>query len=80
MDHFLKPLLNLLQHCFFFFYNHWLIVHETCEILAPQPGIEPALLALEGKILTTGLWGKSLWSAFYMLATVLGSEGTASGR
>ena len=80
VDHFLKSLLNLLQCCFFFFFNHWLIVHETCEILAPQPGIEPALLALEGKILTTGPWGKSLWSTFYMLTTVLGSEGTASGR
>ena len=26
--------------------------------LAPQPGIEPALLALEGEVLTTGLPGK----------------------
>ena len=26
--------------------------HEACEILAPQPGIEPTLPALEGKVLT----------------------------
>ena len=81
VDHFLKSLLNLLQHCFFFiFFNRWLIFHERYEILAPQPGIEPALLELEGKILTIGPLGKSVWSTFYVLATVLGSEGTASGR
>ena len=28
-------------------------------ISAPQPGIEPALPALEGEVLTTGLPGKS---------------------
>ena len=32
---------------------------EACGILAPQPGIEPAPPALEGKILTTGPPGKS---------------------
>ena len=32
---------------------------ETCGILAPQPGIEPATPALEGKVVTTGLPGKS---------------------
>ena len=34
--------------------------HEACRILAPQPGIEPAFPALEGKVLTTGLPRKSL--------------------
>ena len=33
---------------------------EECGILAPQPDIEAAPSALEGKVLTTGLQGKSL--------------------
>ena len=33
--------------------------HEACEILAPQPGIEPTSPALEDEVLTTGLPGKS---------------------
>ena len=33
---------------------------KACGILAPRPGIEPVLPALEGKVLTTGLPGKSL--------------------
>ena len=33
--------------------------HEACGILAPWPGIEPALPALEGEVLTTGPPGKS---------------------
>jgi len=32
--------------------------HEACGIIAPQPGIEPAPPALEGKVLTTGPPGK----------------------
>ena len=32
---------------------------EACGIIAPQPGIELAPAALEGKVLTTGLPGKS---------------------
>ena len=32
----------------------------VCEILAPQPGIEPASYASESKVLTTGPPGKSL--------------------
>ena len=35
--------------------------HEACEILAPQPGIEPTPPALEGEVLITGLPGKSLY-------------------
>ena len=33
--------------------------HEACGILVPWPGIKPATLALEGKVLTTGPPGKS---------------------
>ena len=33
--------------------------HEACGILAARPGIEPAPLALEGEVLTTGRPGKS---------------------
>ena len=32
----------------------WFFKHKACGILAPQPGIEPALPALEGDFLTTG--------------------------
>ena len=41
---------------FFFF----LSCPEACEILVPQPGIEPLSPALEGRFLTTGPPGKSL--------------------
>ena len=34
--------------------------YKACGILAPRPGVEPAPLALEGKVLTTGPLGKSL--------------------
>ena len=44
--------------CFMF----WLCGLKACGILAPQPGIEPVPLALEGKVLTTGPAGKSLTS------------------
>ena len=43
-----------------FFFIFWFFGCESCEILAPQPGIEPAFPALEGEVLTTGLPGKSL--------------------
>ena len=54
---FLKFLLNLSQYCFCFMF--WFFGHEACGILTPQPGIEPAPPALEGKVLTTGPPGKS---------------------
>ena len=38
--------------------------HEACGILAPQPGIESTPSALEGKVLTTGLSGKTLEGGF----------------
>ena len=36
----------------------WFFDHKACGILAPWPGIEPALPALEGEVLTTGPPGK----------------------
>ena len=40
-------------------FNFWL--HPVaCGTLVPQPGIKPASPALEGRVLTTGLLGKSL--------------------
>ena len=36
--------------------------HKACGILAPQPGIEPTPPALEGRVSTNGLSGKSLSS------------------
>ena len=32
----------------------WFFGHEACGILASKPGMEPALRAMEGKVLTTG--------------------------
>ena len=43
---------------FYFFF--WFFDHKVCRILVPQPGIELALPALEGEILTSGPLGKSL--------------------
>ena len=34
-------------------------VSEACDILAPQPGIEPAPPALEGEVVITGPPGRS---------------------
>ena len=38
----------------------WFFDHEACAILAPRPGIEPETSKLGGKVLITGLPGKSL--------------------
>ena len=38
----------------------WFFCLEACGSIAPQPGIEPAPLALKGEVLTTGPPGKSL--------------------
>ena len=54
----LKFLLKLMQYYFQLMF--WIFGREACGILPPQPGVEPELLALEGKILITGLPGKSL--------------------
>ena len=37
----------------------WFFGRETCRILAPQLGMKPIPPALEGKVLATGLPGKS---------------------
>ena len=52
----------------------WFCGHETCGILALQPGIEPTAPALEGKILTTGLLGKSiiLFLFLFLMAIIIG--------
>ena len=47
--------------CFVFFGR------EVCGILAPQPGMEPVLSALEDNVLTSGLPGKSLSGLFQVL-------------
>ena len=55
-DHLCKSLLNFVTVLLpFSFFDH-----KAHGILAPQPGIEPTPLALEGKILTTGQPGKFL--------------------
>ena len=48
--------------CFMFYF----FGHKACGILAPQPGIKPALTALEGKVLTIGSPGKSLFFFFFI--------------
>ena len=45
---FKKSLLNFLQQCFSSVF--WFSDREACEILAPLPGIEPPLPALEGEV------------------------------
>ena len=39
----------------------WFFGPEASGIIAPKPGIEPIPSVLEGKALTTGLPGKSLF-------------------
>ena len=57
----LKSSLNLLQHCLGFMHQYfWPCGHETCGILAPQPGIKSAPPTLEDKVSTTEPPGKSL--------------------
>ena len=50
--------MNLLQYCFCFMFCF--LGQEACEIPALWPGIKLAPPALESKVLTTGLLGKSL--------------------
>ena len=45
----------------------WFFGREAYGILAPQPGVEPAPLALEGKVLTTGPPGKSLYGCVFIV-------------
>ena len=43
----------------------YLFGHKACEILAPQPGIEPAPPALKGEALTVRPPGKSPQQLLY---------------
>ena len=54
--------------CFGFFGS------EVCGILAPQPGIELARPALEGKVLTTGPPGKSQGSFNFLFLAIMGLQ------
>ena len=49
------------------FYGFWFLGPKAYGILAPQPGIKPTPPALEGKVLTTGLPGKSQGSSLLFL-------------
>ena len=60
---FKKSLLNLLEYYFYFMF--WLPGWKACGILAPWPGMEATLPAVEGEVLTTGSPGKSLNSCCF---------------
>ena len=60
---FLKPLLNLLQYCFWFMFCFCSC--KPCGILISKPGIKPTSPALEGEVLTPGPQEKSLNKASY---------------
>ena len=62
---FFKSLLNLLQHYFGFMF--WVFGLKGCGILAPWPGIEPALPALGGEVLATIPSGKPLKIFIFLL-------------
>ena len=49
----------------------WFFGQEACGILASQTGLEPALPALEGEMLTTGPPRKSLEALFEWHLTYL---------
>ena len=49
------------------FYVLFFLADRYVGILAPQPGMELALSALEGNVLTSGLPGKSLSGLFQVL-------------
>ena len=59
----------LLFYCFTFCF----FGHKTCEILAPQPEMEPTSPAWEGEALTTGPPGKSLNSVLSQILFFFGS-------
>ena len=61
MDHFKS--LEFVTKLFLFYVL--VLGPKACGVLAPQPRIKLALLALEGEVLTTGLPGKSLLLLFY---------------
>ena len=52
----------------------WLFGHEECGILAPRPGIKPALPAMEGEVLTAGPPGKSRKIYFLKWLSEIGQQ------
>ena len=62
-----KAFIEFVTYCFCFMF--WVFHQEACGILAPLTGIESTPSALEGKVLTTGLSGKSQMANFYWLPT-----------
>lgn len=58
---FLKSLLSLSHHCFCFMF--WFLGCQAFGISAPWPEMKPTPSTLDGKVLTTGLPGKSQDSA-----------------
>ena len=64
VDHFFKKSFTEFGTILLSVFKFWIFGSEVCGILAPQPGIKPAPLALEGKVLTTGLPGKDLYFLF----------------
>ena len=51
---------------FFFCFRFWFVGHEARGILALRRGFEPVPVALEGKVLTTGLLRKSWLCHLYV--------------
>ena len=51
--------------------SHGLSCPKACRILVPRPGIEPASPALEGRFLTTGPQGKSLFYFLFLVTLLL---------
>ena len=78
MDHFLKSLLNSLHYQFGFMF--WFSDRRECGISTPWPGIEPTPFALEGKVWTTGLPGKSLLFSFLIALYILPSHLTTFSK
>ena len=54
---FLKDFIEFVKILLLFYV--WVFFFSTCGILCSPPGIELTTFALEGKVLTTGLPGKS---------------------
>ena len=55
-----KVFIEFVTILFSVLYFGFLATRHVAKILAPRPGIEPAPLALEGEVLTTGPPGKPL--------------------
>ena len=64
LDSFWKVFIEFITILFLFVFCFF--GHESCEILAPRPGIEHAPPAFEGEVLTTGLPGKPLDSFVFV--------------